>query len=93
MAGYNNGHNEGDVRTTAQGWQEFNYLEETASGISSSFISGTFTLSIPGLNSFPRLDFRSPILHFWFWQIFQIYDSYCHCLKAQSVPLEASYPF
>lgn len=23
-------------------------------------------------NSIPRLDSRSPILHFWFWQIFQI---------------------
>lgn len=47
MAGdYNNGHNEGDVGATAQGWQEINcYLEETASGISSSFNSGTFTLS------------------------------------------------
>lgn len=40
------GHNEGDVGATGEGWQEMNcYLEETASGFSFSFNSGTSSLS------------------------------------------------
>lgn len=43
---YKDGHDEDDVRTRGEGWQEMNcYLEETASGVFSSFNSGISTLS------------------------------------------------
>lgn len=68
MIDYKDGHNKGDVEATGKGWLEMNcYLEETASGFSSLQLR-----HLSSLDSIPRLDSESPIMHLRFRQILQI---------------------
>lgn len=68
MADDKHGHDESDVGTREEEWQDMSHhLEENASG----FTSSTQALLLSP-DSILRLDSKNPILHLWLWQSLQI---------------------